>query len=106
MDHDWTKRDSSESLTAKVKKARRKSRMGSSSSDGGCGCIIYAVLIIFMILFALIQPYFEMRTFNKFNKSGEKATYFDAVFAQLRVEARSGNSTPATVNTNETEVAE
>jgi len=44
--------------------------------------IVLIIIVIFGI--AAIQPYFEMRTFNKFTK-GEKATYWDAVFAQLRI---------------------
>jgi len=37
--------------------------------------------------FLLIQPYFEMQTYNKF-KSPDKpeATYWDAMFAELRIQ--------------------
>ncbi len=41
------------------------------------------LMIIGFIVFLIIQPYFEMQTFNKF--SGTKVTYFDAVFSKLRV---------------------
>ena len=44
------------------------------------------VVIVVAISVALIQPYFEMQTFNKFTK-GPKATYWDATFANLRVTA-------------------
>lgn len=47
------------------------------------GAII--VLSIILAIF-LIQPSYEAKTFNKF--AGEtKATYWDAVFTQLRIEA-------------------
>jgi prepilin-type N-terminal cleavage/methylation domain-containing protein len=54
---------------------------------------LFIVIAIFGIIASLIgsiliKPYFEMRTFNKFNESGEKATYFDALFSELRVEAQ------------------
>ena len=41
------------------------------------------LMIIGFIIFLIIQPYFEMQTFNKFSET--KATYFDAVFSKLRV---------------------
>jgi len=47
------------------------------------GCLL--VLIIAGIL-VLVQPYFEMRAFNRFSE--KKATYWDAAFASLRVMAK------------------
>jgi hypothetical protein len=47
--------------------------------------VVISLAIIAVIAIALLQPYFEMRTFNKFSK--QKATYIDAVFANLRVES-------------------
>lgn len=44
---------------------------------------IYGWMAALLILYFLAQPYFEMRTFNKF--SNQKATYFDAVFSNLRI---------------------
>ena len=49
-------------------------------------CIIVAVLIFFLGG-AIMQPYFEAKTFNKL--TGGKATYWDAVFAELRVDGSS-----------------
>jgi hypothetical protein len=50
--------------------------------------IAYIVTIVFTVLvlglIALIQPYFEMKTFNRC--TGSNATFQDAMFAQLRVE--------------------
>ena len=39
-----------------------------------------AIIVLFVGVF---QPYMEMRAFNKFSKV--KATFFDAVFSELRV---------------------
>lgn len=47
----------------------------------GLGIIIGFVVV--MLVFAVVQPYFEARTFNKF--SSTKATYLDALVSQLRV---------------------
>lgn len=47
---------------------------------------LYFLIIALVILAALIQPCFEARTFNRFTK-GEKATYWDALFAELRIQA-------------------
>lgn len=48
---------------------------------------IVFIAVLFLLLVALLAgffaPYFEMTTFNKFSKT--KATYFDAVFGQLRI---------------------
>ena len=45
--------------------------------------ILMGLIIIGVVIFVIIQPYFEMKTFNKFSET--KATYFDAVFSKLRV---------------------
>lgn len=42
--------------------------------------IVGITLLIFVFL---LQPYFEMKAFNKFSET--KANYFDAVFSELRV---------------------
>jgi hypothetical protein len=39
--------------------------------------------VIIALIYCCLQPYFEAKTFNKF--SDTKATYWDAVFAELRV---------------------
>ena len=55
--------------------------------------IIRAALVVFMVFMLsagismLIQPALEARTFNKFN-DGPNATYWDAVFAELRVDGK------------------
>lgn len=41
------------------------------------------VAVVVALLGFLIQPYFEMRAFNKFSET--KATYWDAMFSQLRI---------------------
>lgn len=47
--------------------------------------VIVIGLIVFGTLFAAVaQPYFEAKTFNKFT-SGPKATYWDAMWTELRV---------------------
>ena len=48
---------------------------------------LYVVAIVFLVVAMLVQPYFEMRTYNKF-KSADKpeATYWDAMFAELRIQ--------------------
>lgn len=47
--------------------------------------IIIAIVFVALVLIPL-QPYFEMKAFNKF--SSKKASYCDAVFLNLRVEAK------------------
>jgi len=42
-------------------------------------------LIVGILLIIFIQPYFEMRAFNRFSE--QKATYWDALFVELRIEA-------------------
>lgn len=42
------------------------------------------IVMLGLIFIIFIQPYFEMKSFNKFSK-GEKATYRDAFFSQLRI---------------------
>lgn len=51
--------------------------------------LILVIAILTLLLFGLpillaIQPYFEARAFNKFT-SGPKATYWDALWSDLRV---------------------
>ena len=45
------------------------------------------VMIVAILAILTVQPYFEARAFNKFSE--KKATYWDAVFTDLRVEAGS-----------------
>jgi len=45
--------------------------------------IITISIISIVIAIILIQPYFEMKAFNKF--SDKKATYIDALFSNLRI---------------------
>jgi len=49
--------------------------------------LMTVVAIIAIILTSIFQPLFEMRSFNKFSDTGVKATYWDAMFSQLRIEA-------------------
>lgn len=42
-----------------------------------------AACAVFIAIVVFVPPYFEMRAFNKFSRT--KATYVDALFAQLRV---------------------
>ena len=51
--------------------------------------IIIAMWIVLIGIFMLLGPYYEMKTFNKF--STKKATYLDAVFSQLRIQAIEGD---------------
>ena len=53
--------------------------------------VIVALFIIGILLLIPLQPYFEMRAFNKFSE--KKATYWDAMFSELRIEANRVNST-------------
>lgn len=46
--------------------------------------VVIAAVIFSIIGGVLLLPYFEARTFNKFT-DGPKATYFDALFSELRV---------------------
>lgn len=43
-------------------------------------------LLVAIFAGALIEPYYEAKTFNKF--SNQKATYWDAVFGDLRIFAK------------------
>lgn len=47
--------------------------------------VIIVVLIIFTIAMSVAAPYFEAEAFKKF--STKKATYWDALVVNLRVEA-------------------
>jgi len=49
-------------------------------------------LITVLFLIAFMQPHFEMKAFNKFSK--QKATYWDAAFSELRIEANRASETP------------
>ena len=41
---------------------------------------------ISILIFVLLQPHYEAKTFNKFrDEDQEQATYWDAAFANLRV---------------------
>jgi len=56
-------------------------------SDNVLGMIImYVVIFAIIIAIPLVKSHFEMKTFNKFT-TGPKATYTDALFSELRVEA-------------------
>jgi hypothetical protein len=46
--------------------------------------IVLALLVVGPSLLLLMQPYLEARAFNKFT-SGPKATYWDALWSELRV---------------------
>ena len=46
--------------------------------------ILVASAVIGTLLTPVLQPYFEARAFNKFT-TGPKATYWDAVWSDLRV---------------------
>lgn len=46
--------------------------------------ILVVVGILLVFGFAAAQPYFEARAFN--NCTGSHATYWDAVFSQLRIQ--------------------
>ena len=48
--------------------------------------VIYCVLILATIIFVAIAPYFEAKAFNRVSQ--KKVTYWDAVFLDLRVEAK------------------
>jgi len=45
--------------------------------------IFVVVFLLGVIVYAVSQPYFEMRAFNKFSET--KATYWDAVMSDLRI---------------------
>lgn len=47
-------------------------------------CLVYLLIMVIALAIAGAQPYFEMRAFNRHTK-GEKATYMDAVFSDLRI---------------------
>ena len=44
---------------------------------------IITAIVVAVIAYGLLQPYFEMKTFNRF--SDKKATYLDATFSNLRI---------------------
>ena len=46
--------------------------------------LIPITALIVVIAIALIQPHFEAKAFNKFTK-GHKATYWDAMWTNLRI---------------------
>jgi len=48
--------------------------------------VIYCVLILATIIFVALAPYFEAEAFNRLSE--KKVTYWDAVFLDLRVQAK------------------
>jgi hypothetical protein len=48
--------------------------------------VISCMLILATIIFVVIAPYFEAKAFNRVSE--KKVTYWDAVFLDLRVEAK------------------
>jgi hypothetical protein len=56
------------------------------NSDNAIEAFVGITIIGILLAVTLLVPYFEMRAFNKFSE--QKATYFDAVFSELRIEAR------------------
>lgn len=48
--------------------------------------VIYCILIMATFIFVAISPYFEAKAFNRVSE--KKVTYWDAVFLDLRVEAK------------------
>ncbi len=44
---------------------------------------LLGLVLAFLLAFWLVPPYFEARAFNKFSKT--KATYWDALWTELRV---------------------
>lgn len=51
--------------------------------------ILSVILTIIVLAVLAIQPYYEAKTFNKYRKQGEpEATYWDAMFSNLRVNAK------------------
>jgi len=70
---------SNRDLIAKMQKQRR---------DADYYFIRIAVSIFVVVaIIALTQPYFEAKTYNKFT-AGPRATYWDAVWASLRVNSQ------------------
>jgi uncharacterized protein YybS (DUF2232 family) len=56
---------------------------------GDAEVAIFAVIFVFIIALALYQPYREKETYNKFkDPSQPKATYWDAVFSELRITSK------------------
>lgn len=55
------------------------------TDDATNTCI--GVLCLMAFAFIVIQPYFEARSFNKL--TGGNATYFDALFSELRIDGSS-----------------
>ena len=49
--------------------------------------LVVALLVIVVPAIVLAGPYFEARAYNKFTE-GPKATYWDALWADLKVTAR------------------
>jgi len=50
--------------------------------------VYIAVMAALFVGFFFVQPYFEMNTFNKYKAEDQpEATYFDAMFSQLRITA-------------------
>jgi len=53
--------------------------------ESNMGTLIVGLVLLFGGLFVLFtQPYWEARAFNKFT-TGPKASYWDAVWTELRV---------------------
>ena len=48
------------------------------------GVVVIVLIVVGTLFVAVAQPYFEAKAFNKFT-SGPKATYWDAMWTELRV---------------------
>jgi len=63
------------------------------------GLLLIVGFFVFILLIAFIQPHFEKRAFNKFSK--QKATYWDALFSELRIEANRASEASETSEASE-----
>ena len=54
--------------------------------DGEMMYISLIIIALLIIVGVVLKPYIEMKTFNKFSE--KKATYIEAMFSNLRVNAR------------------
>ena len=52
--------------------------------------VMITIIVILLLTGVFTQPHFEKKAFNKLSKT--KATYWDAFWSQLRIEANRANN--------------
>lgn len=61
--------------------------MASDKNKNDYALILYGLVFVFFLVMLFVQPYHEAQTFNRM--TGGNATYWDAFWAELRIDGSS-----------------